>query len=429
MTRYLTKIIQPGRCSFTFALFEINSETEMDISQFFIAGINYKKSDASVRGLFAINPDQYTSILQKAPGYGVTELFVLSTCNRTEIYGFAADAGQLINLLCSETAGTASAFRSSAYVKSGHEAIDHIFSVGAGLDSQILGDYEIVGQLKTAVKFSKEQGYIGAFSERLINSVLQASKQIKNHTQLSGGTVSVSFAAVQYIRNTVKKVKQKNILLVGIGKIGRNTCKNLVDYLDTKNITLINRSPEKAAVLAKELGLRSASIDDLEAEIKRADIILTATNATAPVIRRSHLEGCEQKCIIDLSVPYNVEAGARCLPNVDLVNVDQLSKMKDETLKKRQAEVPKAKAIIAELVAEFYEWCEMRRHVPMLKDLKLKLKQIHTHPLYSDFNCPKNLEVKIQRVLNETAGKVKVENQKGCQYIAAINDFISAQAS
>jgi glutamyl-tRNA reductase len=135
--------------------------------------------------------------------------------------------------------------------------VNHVFEVGAGLDSQIFGDYEIVGQIKLAVKFAKERGFVGAFTERLINCVLQASKSIKNQTELSGGTVSVSFAAVQYIREQVTDLHQ-TILLLGVGKIGRNTCKNLVDYLGTKNITLINRSPEKAEELAIELGLRAA---------------------------------------------------------------------------------------------------------------------------------------------------------------------------
>ncbi len=402
----------------------------MNISQFYIAGINYKKSDASVRGHFAINSDQYTNILQKAAQFGLNELFILSTCNRTEICGFASNADELINLLCSETIGDAESFKKSAYIKKGLPAINHLFCVGAGLDSQILGDYEIVGQLKTAVKFAKEYGFVGAFTERLINSVLQSSKQIKNNTELSGGTVSVSFAAVQYIKNNVEQVRQKNILLLGVGKIGRNTCKNLVDYLDTKNITLINRSPEKAYILAGELGLKSASIENIDEEIRKADIILAATNAVEPIIKKSHLINGNQKLIIDLSVPYNVEAAAHLLPNVQLVNVDELSKLKDETLQKRTAEIPKAKAIIAELMTEFAEWCEMRKHVPMLRDLKVKLKQIYSHPQYfrNSSTCPKTLEVNIQRVLNETAGKVKVENQKGCQYIAAINDFISTEA-
>lgn len=397
-----------------------------NINQFFVAGINYKKADASVRGLYAINNDQYDNILVKAKAAGLPELFILSTCNRTEIYGFAWSAQQLTDLLCSETVGDAASFKASAYIKSGVHAVEHVFHVGAGLDSQILGDYEIIGQLKNAVKFSKQRGFIGAFSERLINSVLQSSKLIKNNTQLSGGTVSVAFAAVQYIKNRYDNPSSKNILLLGVGKIGRNTSKNLVDYLNTNKLTLINRSPEKAEELAHDLGLRSASLENLAAEISKADIILVATNADEPLVLKAHLQGGREKLIIDLSIPCNVEAAAQQLPNVELVNVDMLSKMRDETLKMRMAEVPKAKAIIAEVMEEFGEWCDMRRHVPMLKNLKLKLKELYTHPQYTQTtSCPKTIEVHIQRVLNDTAGRVKQDNQRGCQYIAALNAFIS----
>ena len=289
-----------------------------NISNFYIAGINYKKSDASVRGQFAVNSDQYNAILEDAAKAGLNELFILSTCNRTEIYGFAHSSAQLINLLCTQTAGSADTFKTMAYVKKGSLAIEHLYSVAAGLDSQILGDYEIVGQLKNAVKFAKERRFVGAFTERVFNSVLQASKQIKNNTQLSGGTVSVSFAAVQYIRNKVKNACGKNILLLGTGKIGRNTCKNLVDYLGTKNITLINRTPEKASALAGELGLMWAPVEELSTHIKKADIILVATNAAEPTILEHHLKGEGEKLIIDLSIPYNVEDAAQALPNVHL---------------------------------------------------------------------------------------------------------------
>ncbi len=406
----------------------MDSQYFKTISNFFVAGINYKKSDASIRGQFAINQDQYLSVLQTAADQGLNEVFVLSTCNRTEIYGFAHCSHQLTSLLCSQTVGDAATFEKSAYIKNGIEAVAHVYEVGAGLDSQILGDYEIVGQLKTAVRFAKEQGFVGTFTERLVNSVLQSSKLIKNSTELSGGTVSVSFAAVQYIRSKVSNPSSKNILLLGVGKIGRNTCKNLVDYLNTNNITLINRSPEKAQELASELGLRAAKLENLAAEIEKADIILVATNSAEPTILKHHLEGQGEKLIIDLSIPYNVEAAAQKLPNVQLVNVDELSRLKDETLKMRLAEVPKAKAIIAELMQEFEEWCEMRKHVPLLKDLKVKLKELYAHPQYvQNKSCSKKIDSQIQRVLNETAGKIKIQNQRGCQYIAALNDFISAK--
>jgi glutamyl-tRNA reductase len=400
------------------------------ISNFFIAGINYKKSDATVRGQFAIGNEQYVKVLELAATQGLNELFILSTCNRTEIYGFAYNCNQLIDILCSQTSGKADTFKKLAYIKSGLEAVEHLFNVGAGLDSQILGDYEIVGQIKIAAKLAKEHGFIGAFTERLVNSVLQSSKLIKNHTELSGGTVSVSFAAVQYIRSKVKDIRKKNILLLGVGKIGRNTCKNLVDYLNTQNITLINRTEGKAQELATELGLKHAPLEALSEEIRKAEIILVATNSPQPTILHDHVKDCGNKLIIDLSIPYNVDEAAQNLPNVHLVNVDELSKLKDETLRKREAEVPKAKAIIADLIDEFRDWHEMRRHVPLLKTAKLKLKEIHKHPHFEKATicCSKEADARIQRIINDMASKIRVQNQGACHYIEAINNFMATSA-
>ena len=170
---------------------------------FFVAGISYKKTDAATRGQFAISLIHYEEALKLAPQFGLDTLFILSTCNRTEIYGFADNASQLIDLLCTQTTGDTDTFTRLAYCKQGDEAIAHLFKVGAGLDSQILGDYEIVGQLKQAVKFAKDRHLINSFLERLVNSVLQASKSIKSDTALSAGTVSASYAAVHYIKENL----------------------------------------------------------------------------------------------------------------------------------------------------------------------------------------------------------------------------------
>jgi len=397
-----------------------------DISKFRIAGINYKKTDAAIRGQFAIQNEQYATILEKATANGLNEVFILSTCNRTEIYGFAENVSQLVNLLCEQTTGSKETFLESAYIKSGLDAIEHLFNVSAGIDSQILGDYEIIGQIKTAVKFAKKQGCVNVLLERLVNTVLQSSKAIKNQTELSGGTVSVSFAAVQYIRKHVKAVADKKILLLGTGKIGKNTCKNLVHYLKTKNITLINRTEEKAAELANEMGLKYAPLSMLPECIAQSDIILVATDSTEPIILLSHLRGKSDKLILDLSVPYNVETAAQHLSHVTLINVDELSKLKDETFAKREAEVPKARMIIAEHMTGFMEWYEMRKHVPVLKAIKLKLKEIHNSPLFIPlYNHSTHTEEKIQRVINGMAYKMKGNNQKGCHYIEAINEFIA----
>ena len=188
-------------------------------------------------------------------------------------------------------------------------------------------------------------------------------------------------------------ISTKKILLLGTGKIGRNTCKNLVDYLGTKNITLINRTEDKAARLAADLGLKHASMEALSAEIGQSDIILVATNAAEPVILKDHLVGGTDKLIIDLSIPYNVEKSAQQLPNVTLVNVDKLSEIKDETLHKRKAEIPKAKTIINDHITEFLDWHEMRKNVPALKSIKntLEFSKSDSEPvkievLFGDFN-------------------------------------------
>ena len=437
----------------------MNTKDRQNIQDFWVAGINYKKTDASLRGMFAVNNEQYDHLLSVAPEYGLNEFFILSTCNRTEIYGFADDVNQLTSLLCSVTTGEQSTFEEMAYIKNERKAIEHLFNVGAGLDSQILGDYEILGQIKNAVKNAKTQGFIGPFMERLINSVLQASKAIKTHTALSGGTVSVSFAAVQYIRevfegpNYTPKMKcpstahmmteptinhythpdtieGKKIVLLGTGKIGKSTCRNLVDYLHTHNITLINRTEETANDLAKELNLKSAPIESLEAELSDADIILVSTSAAEPVILEHHLANKGDKLVIDFSIPCNVEVAAQKLPGVTFVDVDTLSKIKDETLQSRKSEVPKAQAIITELIGEFTEWYDMRKHVPVLKEVKSKLKQIAFTPVLAgaDDFCPEANQVndeKIQKVINSLALNIRKNNTLGCHYIQAINEYIA----
>jgi glutamyl-tRNA reductase len=407
-------------------------QSQTDLSTFFIAGINYKKTDANLRGMYAINSDQYANLISLAPRYGVKEFFVLSTCNRTEIYGFAENIADISNLLCTQTLGNIDTFNKMAYVKKGFKAIEHLFCVAAGLDSQILGDYEIVGQIKTAFKYSKENHFIGAYMDRLVNEVLKSSKLIRTNTELSGGSISVSFAAVQYIKEKVANITDKKILLLGTGKIGGNTCKNLVDYLQTKNITLINRTEDKAAKLAIELGLNYASIDELSKYVDESDIILVATNSTDPVILESHIINSSNKLIIDLSIPYNVEKAAQDMAHITLVNVDELSKIKDETLHTRIGEIPKAKAIIADHIAEFSDWHEMRKNVPVLKAVKDKLHAMHQCNMFISYSATltplkakHNPEESIQKVINGMAMKMRHQNHRGCNYIEAINEYIA----
>ena len=408
----------------------------MDINHFFVTGINYRKTDTAIRSQYAVCSDIYNSILAKAASqFGLHEVFVISTCNRTEVYGITDNVNQFIHLLCSETGGDECAFRRLAYVKHGYEAVKHLWQVAAGLDSQILGDYEVVGQLKAAVKFAKERGSIGMFTERIINGALQASKAIRNETEISGGTVSVSFAAIQYVKRYVSNIKNQKILLVGTGKIGRNTCRNIIDYLGNKNIILINRTADKAIALASELNIDWAPYESLKEEAKKADIILVSANAAEPIIRKDFFTPADHKLLIDLSIPNNIDVAVKELPGIRLVNVDDLSRINDETLQKRLAEVPKAAAIMDEHLCELKEWYVNRRHVPYLKAAKQKMidmngcKIMRGRKKETDTTVqPANPET-IQKVINNMAVKMRCINQPGCNYIQALNDYLDGSHS
>jgi glutamyl-tRNA reductase len=407
----------------------MNSITK--ICNLYVAGINYKKADSRVRGRFAIGDEQYESILQRAGSTGVGALFILSTCNRTEIYGIANSEDELVDLLCGVTIGDKKEFTADCYIKSGISAVDHLFSVAAGLDSQILGDYEIVGQFKKAFKFAKQRGFINSFLEQLHNTVLQASKQIKNQTSLSKGTTSVSFAAVQLIKKRYTNVANYHILLVGTGKIGQCTCKNVMDYLEEVNITVVNRSLASAKVVAAQMQVNYADMAELRNLIKEADIIIVATGAPMPVISKGDLEYNAEKLVIDLSVPNNVDPEAGKLPHIKLVNIDDLSLVSSDTFENRQKDVHNAQKINAYFIERFVEWCAHRKNSLLVSSIKKKLTSICLNQLLVENRLCNTLsyeqEQRIQHILNQAAGKMKATNQAGCHYLEALNDFFSPQ--
>ena len=343
---------------------------------FYAIGLSYKKADAEMRGKFSLDEKAKINLLHQAKEDGLESLVVTSTCNRTEIYGFAQHPFQLIKLLCENSQGTVEDFQKVAFVYKNHEAISHMFRVGTGLDSQILGDFEIISQLKNAFVQSKNHQLANAFLERLVNAVIQASKKIKTETEISSGATSVSFAAVQYIFKNVEAISSKNILLFGTGKIGRNTCENLVKHTKHEQITLINRTKDKAEKIAKKLNVIVKDYSDLQLELQKADVVVVATGAQNPTIDKAILNLKKPLLILDLSIPKNVHENVKDLERVSLVHMDQLDEMTDETLENRKKHIPAAEAIIEEIKEEFIAWTKQRKFAPTIHALKAKLNAI-----------------------------------------------------
>ena len=343
---------------------------------FYAVGLSYKKADAEMRGKFSLDEQAKTNLLHQAKAEGIDSLIVTSTCNRTEIYGFAQHPFQLIKLLCENSQGTVEDFQKVAFVYKNSEAINHMFRVGTGLDSQILGDFEIISQLKNAFVISKELNLVNAFLERLVNAVIQASRKIKNETEISSGATSVSFASVQYIFKNVEDIASKNILLFGTGKIGRNTCENLVKHTKHEQITLINRTKEKAEKLAKKLDVIVKDYADLQLELQTADVVVVATGAQNPTVDKAILNLKKPLLILDLSIPKNVNENVKDIEGVTLVHMDELSQITDETLENRKKHIPAAEAIIEEIKDEFMAWTKQRKFAPTIHALKAKLNTI-----------------------------------------------------
>jgi len=348
---------------------------------FYCIGLSYKKANAEIRGRFSLSDNAKENVLQQALSNEVEGLIVLSTCNRTEIYGFAKHPFELIKLLCDNSNGTVEEFQHVAYVYKKYDAIHHLFRVGTGLESQILGDFEIISQLKKGFILSRKYNLINCFLERLFNSVIHASKRIKNETDISSGATSVSFASVQYIMKNVQNISEKNILLFGTGKIGRNTCDNLLKHTNNKQITLINRTKDTAVKIAGKFNVKVKDYADLQSEIRKADILIVATGAPRPTVTKEIIFTDKDLLILDLSIPKNVSEDVKENENVNLIHLDDLSQITDETIEHRQAQIPMAEVIIGDEEREFSNWLEARKFAPTIKALKHKLEEIKSEEI------------------------------------------------
>ena len=385
---------------------------------FYAVGLSYKKADAEIRGKFSLDAVAKMRLLEQAKNEGIESLIVTSTCNRTEIYGFAEHPFQLIKLICENSQGSVEAFQKYGFVFKNKEAVSHLFRVGTGLDSQILGDFEIISQIKTSFFQAKSVNLVNAFQERLINAVIQASKKIKTDTEISSGATSVSFASVQYILNNVEEIGDKNILLFGTGKIGRNTCENLVKHSKHEQITLINRTKDKAEKLAQKLDVVVKDYADLQLEIQKADVLVVATGAQNPTVDKTILNLKKPLLILDLSIPKNVNENVEDVEGVTLVHMDYLSQITDETLENRKKHIPAAEAIIEEIKEEFLTWSKGRKFAPTIHALKEKLHSIKDGELnfqrkkLADFNEEQAEIISnriIQKITNHFANHLKDE--------------------
>ncbi|MEX0681753.1 MAG: glutamyl-tRNA reductase [Balneolales bacterium] len=349
------------------------------INEFSVVGVNHWRADVALREGYSLSAEQKQAFLKDARIIGLRDVVIISTCNRTEIFAHTASPGILSELLIKHSNGQREEFDRFGFEYSGEQAVRHLLRVAVGLDAQILGDLQIIKQVKEAYEYAHSLGMVDAEMHRLMQFVMRTHKRSRTETDLAGGAATTAYAAVQFARKELKSLHRKNILLVGTGKIGKITCRNLIS-MGARNVTLLNRNRQRAENLGDQYQLPVTGLEDLPAELANADLVIVATGADRPVIRLEQLadlEGTDKKVVmLDLSVPRNIDPVLKSHPNVELVNMDQLNDTTDEAYRRREENVPKVEAIIDEELANFKVWLSEQKVVPTIRALNDKLHEI-----------------------------------------------------
>ena len=342
-------------------------------------GVNHWEASIEVRERFSLTDAQKQALIEGAKREGIRSLFVISTCNRTEIIAQDASPQELIRLLITYSDAALDEFHTHGFEKEGEKAVQHLFQVTAGLDSQILGDLQIVKQVKEGYELAAEMDAVGGELHRLMQHVFRAHKRSRNETSLGEGAATTAYAAVRFAMNTFDSLSDKNILLIGTGKIGKVTCKNLVS-LGAKKVTLMNRSRDRAEFVADRFNLDVAGMDDLSAQIADADLVIVATAAENPIITMNDMQPSIDegrfKVMLDLSVPRNIDPAVGELDFIDVANMDFLTDVTDEAYRKREENIPLVKKIIEDEFTDYKNWMSTQKVVPTIKALTQKFEDI-----------------------------------------------------
>lgn len=380
------------------------------IQNFSVVGISYKKAALGIREKFSLSTDQQNEIYTAAKLNNVEGLCIISTCNRTEIFSYGKSHEFVVYLFLKFSNGCMEDFDTCGYVYRGNEAIKHLFRVAAGLDSQILGDTQIISQVRQSFAYAEQQDMLNGFMTRLLNNVNQATKKIKTDTKLSSGAASVAYTAVQYILRH-SGAKSVNVLLFGAGKIGTVTCINLLKHAENLSLTVVNRSEEKSQRLAEKFNLQHQGIAELPRAVSDADIVIVATGADQPTLRTEHFnQNNKQTLVLDLSVPRNADPELAKIDGVSVVGVDELSVENEEVLSIRRSAIPDAELLIYDQISDFYDWLSIQHLSPTFKSIKESLFEIRQRELDYHRNKMQESEKKLveqvsKNIINKVARK------------------------
>lgn len=379
-------------------------------------GLNHKTADVDVREKLAFNGEKLEQGLlriRRLPG--VDEAIVLSTCNRVEIYSTVKDPGKAFDAIAaflSDFHGLDdAALRRSLYLHRDRDAVKHAFRVGASLDSMVVGEPQILGQLKDAFEFALEKKTTGILLNRLMKKTISVAKRVRTDTKIAENAVSISFAAVELARKIFTDLSEKSFMLLGAGEMAELAAKHMMSF-GVKSVTVVNRTFERGCELAAEFNGRAVRFEDFLAEMVHFDIIFCSTGAPAYVLHREEMQRVmkerKQKpvFIIDISVPRNIDPGINDLDNVYLYDVDDLQGVVDSNIVERQKEAKKAEDIIEEEIDSFQKWMSSLDSVPTVVALRNRAEDIKREELERLMNKLPELGEKERKAIEYMASAI-----------------------
>ncbi len=353
---------------------------------FNVLGINHKTASVALREKVAFGEDRLRSALQNlTKESGIAEVVILSTCNRTELYWAGSASGSELTSWLERHHGPNLELADNLYVHQERQAVEHAFSVASGLDSMVLGEAQILGQLKEAYRIAQEAGSTGPALNKLFQAAFSAAKRVRTETQIGANAVSLASATVSLARRVYSDLGERTALLVGAGEMIALTARHLATQ-GVKRMVIANRSLPRAQTLAAELKAYAVSLGELGAELENADIVVACTASPVPLITKSLTAAALRArrrrrpiFMVDLAVPRDIEPAVGDLEDIYLFSIDDLQKVVDENRQQRELAADGAKLLIEEEVARFV--AESRAHDagPAIRALRSQADAIRSH--------------------------------------------------
>ena len=381
-----------------------------------VAGLNHNTADIEVREKVAFNGSKLQEGLLELKNLPhVDEVVILSTCNRMELYAGVKDtekASESIKIFISEFHNIDRSLLDKAiYVYDDVDAVRHIFRVASSLDSMVIGEPQILGQLKEAFEFALEKKTTGILLNKLMKKAISVAKRVRSETRIAENAVSISFAAVELAKKIFTDLSAKVFMLLGAGEMAELAAKHLMSN-GVKEVIVANRRYERACELAKEFSGRPVALDNFLREMVHSDIVICSTGAPNYIVVKEQMQKVmkerkqRQVFIIDISVPRNIDPKINDLDNVYLYNIDDLQGIVDANMFERQKEAEKAERIIEEEIEPFFQWLSSLDSVPTIVALREKMEKIKNDEIEKLLNRLPDLDEKQRKAIEYMASSI-----------------------